>query len=385
MRDGDKLYCHASFAGIVEELARRFDRTLFCTGTENITSDTWRKDVLLPESVELVPMPPASSAVQCFLQGRAYAKGYRKIISQADAVFVRGLFSPATPTLYQECRRHHKPVIHWIPGNPVAILQNSKRTNRLVDTLGKVFVWRWMNQLRRGSKSATAALLCNGTEIAQQFPGIPTRVTVSTTLRSDDPLFFPREDTCQKSPARILMLAFIRPEKGVEYLLNALPLMKTKRRFELHLVGSRDRYPDYQQQLDMIVKRHGMSDKVIWHGNANRQQVLDHLHSADMLVLPTLSEGTPRVLVEARASSLPIVATNVGGIPDSVEDGYDGLLVPPKEPIALAQAMDRILDDETFRKSLIAHGFAKAKTLTVDRFVDQIMDLFKSLTATRHS
>jgi len=94
-------------------------------------------------------------------------------------------------------------------------------------------------------------------------------------------------------------------------------------------------------------------------------------------VLPTLSEGTPRVLVEARANSLPVVATNVGGIPTSVTDGVDGLLVPPKNVDALADAITRIVNDGELRRALIHNGLRSARSLTVDRFADLVVGVLR--------
>ena len=87
---------------------------------------------------------------------------------------------------------------------------------------------------------------------------------------------------------------------------------------------------------------------------------------ADVLVLPSLTEGTPRVLVEARAFRCPVVATNVGGIPTSVRDGEDGLLVPPADAAALAQAIERVARDRAFAERLIERGLAKVRNMTIE-------------------
>ena len=80
--------------------------------------------------------------------------------------------------------------------------------------------------------------------------------------------------------------------------------------------------------------------------------------SHDVFVLPSLSEGTPRTLVEARAFGCPVVATRVGGIPSSVQHGVNGLLVPPNDSQGLASAVERVLSEEPLRLKLIAEGLA---------------------------
>jgi glycosyltransferase involved in cell wall biosynthesis len=174
----------------------------------------------------------------------------------------------------------------------------------------------------------------------------------------------------------VLFVGFIRPEKGIEYLLRALPLVRSDRPVELALVGSSAQFPRERERLEGIVAELGIEDRVQWEGYASFGQALfDQMDRSDLLVLPTMSEGTPRVLVEARARSLPIVATRVGGIPSSVTDGYDGLLVPPKDPPALAEAMSRIIIDAALRKRLIRQGRERVAGLTVEGFVDLVLEL----------
>jgi glycosyltransferase involved in cell wall biosynthesis len=74
----------------------------------------------------------------------------------------------------------------------------------------------------------------------------------------------------------------------------------------------------------------------------------------DLLVIPSLSEGTPLVLLEGAAAGVPVVATAVGGIPEQVSDGIEALLVPPGDDRALADACRRILADRAFGARLVA-------------------------------
>lgn len=85
---------------------------------------------------------------------------------------------------------------------------------------------------------------------------------------------------------------------------------------------------------------------------------------ADVMALPSLSEGSPNVLLEAMAAGVPVVATRVGGIPEMVEDGVSALLAPPADPPALAAAIGRLLDDP----SLAAAIADKAGALLARRY-----------------
>jgi glycosyltransferase involved in cell wall biosynthesis len=85
---------------------------------------------------------------------------------------------------------------------------------------------------------------------------------------------------------------------------------------------------------------------------------------SEMLLFPSWAEGLPNVVLEAMASGLPVVTTSVGGIPEVVEDGVTGLLVPPKDADALATAALRIIEDNELRQRCIRN----ARKLVCERF-----------------
>jgi glycosyltransferase involved in cell wall biosynthesis len=221
--------------------------------------------------------------------------------------------------------------------------------------------------------------MCNGDELANIYRSPQTLTVVSSALNEDE--FFEREDTCQADKIRILFIGFIRPEKGVEYLIEAVSELRKKRPWELILVGSGDQFSIYGKKLDSIIARKGIGERVRRIGYVPYgTKMFSYLRDADIFVLPSLSEGTPRVLVEARANSLPVVATNVGGIPTSVTDGRDGLLVPPKDPQALSRAIERIIDNGELRRSLIKNGLHSAHKMTIGRFVDLVVNVMEDKT-----
>ncbi|MDY9922280.1 glycosyltransferase [Methanobacterium sp.] len=126
-------------------------------------------------------------------------------------------------------------------------------------------------------------------------------------------------------------------QKGVKYLLEAKKLMKTGA--ELVIVGD----GPLRQDLEMKVRDGKISD-VIFTGA--RRDVDEIMPSADVFVLPSISEGFPITILEAMASGLPVVATNVGGISEVMNEDV-GIMVNPSNPRELASALDKILENET--------------------------------------
>lgn len=115
----------------------------------------------------------------------------------------------------------------------------------------------------------------------------------------------------------------------------------------------------YEKEVRELVKELDLQDKVIFTGF--RQDIQDIISALDLLVLPSLREAFGRVLIEALALNTPVVASDTGGIPEIIEDGETGLLVPPKRPDHLADAIVRMLKDEKFAKELASKGARSVK------------------------
>jgi len=125
--------------------------------------------------------------------------------------------------------------------------------------------------------------------------------------------------------------------------------------------------PDYSEELDMLVRELNLS------GNLRIESAMgnlrEHFRRANLFVLPSRSEGFSNALLEAMACSLPVVATNVGGNAEAVQDGITGLLVPPESPEALATAIVRLISDRSKAKAMGESG----RRLVAQRFTIEVM------------
>jgi len=110
--------------------------------------------------------------------------------------------------------------------------------------------------------------------------------------------------------------------------------------------------------LERLARDEGVAERVEFRGSHPQPVVADWIAAADLLCLPSHAEGSPNVVVEALASGTPVVASRVGGIPDLVDEGVNGLLVVPGDPVALAGALATALGrrwDPARISSSIAH------------------------------
>lgn len=361
-----RVYTHVASGRVAERLAAHYDRVLLCTRVVHAAPPSSRDPVLEAPNVELRDQPFWEHTLGSLRHVLGISRAYYATCRDADRLFIRGM-CPYVGVLYVLAYWFRLPVCHWIVGDPVALLKAGGRGRGLMSALSLAYAWQDRVATRLGRWLTGGSLICNGHALADAYASPRTRATVSSTVTEDE--FFPREDTCDQPLVQILFVGYIRQEKGVEYLLEALPRLRTARRWTLTIVGP-DENPTYRHRLDRVAARHGLTDRVHFAGYvAYGAPMLERLRAADLLVLPSLSEGTPHVLVEARANGLPCIASNVGGIPSTVTDGVDAVLVPPRDAPALAAAIDRVIDDGDLRRGLIRQGLRAAEQQTLEAFV----------------
>ena len=168
----------------------------------------------------------------------------------------------------------------------------------------------------------------------------------------------------------IVVLGRVVPGKGIPEFLEAAGRVAARTpaaRFVIvggfpRVRDARGVVTDYAETLRLLAARLGVGDRVTFTGV--RADVPDVLAAATMSVLPSHSEGLSNAILESMAAGLPVVAADVGGNAEAVEDGVTGLLVPPRDPAALAAAMERMLETP----ALTARLGRAARHRVIERF-----------------
>ena len=365
-----EIYMQSASGRVAEELAQHYERGLVCARVVHGGPPPPFDPPLLASNLELIEQPYWKSTAESLVHFWGIARAYIETCRRVDVIFIRGM-CPYIAVLYLCAAAFRRPVCHWIVGDPVALLQTGRRNGIARDALGLLYALQDRLFTRWGRWLVGGALLCNGRELARAYRSPRTAEIVSSTVRDEE--FFPRTDTCKGPAVRILFVGFIRPEKGIEYLLDAVASLPMDIPWGLELIGPRE-FPEYARKLEDRALDRAIRARIRWSGYVpNGKPLLDRMRAADLLVLPSLSEGTPHVLVEARASGLPCIATKVGGVPSCVTDGYDSLLVPPKDAPALARAIERIVRDGELRRMLIRNGLVTARKQTLGEFVAAVL------------
>ena len=168
--------------------------------------------------------------------------------------------------------------------------------------------------------------------------GIPLRTGARGRLRSE----------LAVAPGELLIVSVgnLYPVKGHAVLIDALATLRGRAGWRLAIAGRGEE----ESRLRAQAATAGIGDRV--HLLGFRDDIADILAAGDLFTMPSLSEGLPLALVEAMSFGLPVVVTRVGGVPEVVTDGAEGLLVPPSDPTALAAALRTLLDDAPRRQRM---------------------------------
>lgn len=158
-----------------------------------------------------------------------------------------------------------------------------------------------------------------------------------------------------KPPYKLLTVARMTEKKGLENVYHALAILRDKKiKFTHTLIGEGD---DNDKVLKLI-KKLKLEKVTKLSGTLTHEDVINHYADADLFVLGCQiarngdRDGIPNVMAESMAMNLPVVATNVSGIPEFLEDRVSGMMVPQKDPKALARAMEAVLTDDDLRKQM---------------------------------
>jgi glycosyltransferase involved in cell wall biosynthesis len=161
------------------------------------------------------------------------------------------------------------------------------------------------------------------------------------------------------APGTFVFAGRLTEQKALPVLLEALEHVPDARAV---LVGDG---PE-RSQLEARARALGVSDRVTFAGALDRSGVLAQLAGSCAAVLPSAWENLPHAAVEALAVGAPVIATAVGGVPEVVVDGMNGILVPPNDPAAFAAAMRQVLGDSALRERLSAGALRSVESMQRD-------------------
>jgi glycosyltransferase involved in cell wall biosynthesis len=176
-----------------------------------------------------------------------------------------------------------------------------------------------------------------------------------------------------------LFIGRLHRQKGPDILVDVAGILQ-RRWPDLHFVLAGD--GPMASKLWRMAKKKGVSER--FHVLGDCDDVSQVLDDADLLVLPSRWEGMPNAILEAMASRVPVVATDVGGCGELVENGKTGFLVPPRDPGAVAEAIDKVLSGPRQAKAMAQSARERVeKEFTFERMVEANEELYERILANR--
>lgn len=238
---------------------------------------------------------------------------------------------------------------------------------------------RWHSRLFNRLLAASQPLITNSGANAARLASLGIATPEIVYPGTDPNVFTPRASEPPLPPV-LLTVARLVPRKGIDTVLQALSILcQAFPDLEYRVVGQG---PD-RKRLEALARQYEVDQNVRFLGQVPAAKLPDTYRSAHVFVMPTRHEpgaasieGFGIVYLEASASGLPVVAAPSGGAAEAVRDGETGLLIPPDDPLALADALGRLLRDAELRRRLGQAGRRWVETeMNWDRAAQQLEQL----------
>ena len=208
------------------------------------------------------------------------------------------------------------------------------------------------------------AIVCANPFVYRQVQslGVPAD-RVHLNIGGYHPELLREKNLTRSNRLQLMFCGYVGRIKGVDVLIEALTQLDPHIPIDCHIVGSLSKEPGYAKKAIDDTISSGLESKVSFWDDL-RGPALESIYAqCDVMVLPSLYEGYPLSIIEAQCQGLAVISTSVGGIPDAVEDGISGLLVPARDPLSLANAITKLANDPGLRRRLVEGGYKKVRSL----------------------
>ncbi len=374
--DGEGLSADQAVVKFITDLAPRVGEVVLFG---RFSEDGMRAPYPIPaDRVRFIALPHYESVAHAGAMLRSMRRARSVFASEMDSIDVAWLFGPHPLSIAfaRTARRRGVPVMLGVRQDfPRYIAGRVSGFNR---------VWAmpvaWAHELAYRAMARNAPTVVVGADLARHY-GTARRNhvrAVGISLVGDEDIVG-RDDAHNRDwtsgELRILSVGRLDPEKNPLLLIDVLGALHARdARWRLDVVGDgpmTEAMAERSRQADL-------EDVIRMHGHVANGQALNSMYrSAHAFLHVSFTEGLPQVLFEAAAAGLPIVGTDVGGVRAALGDGRAGLLIEPASAQAAVNALERIRDDEALRGSLIENVLDVARSGTMQRSHDVILDLIE--------
>ncbi len=353
---------------------------LVCFMHSSTAADAQYADYQLQSgNIQWIDIGRKVSVPKRMLNSRRFTRPLRERHRQMDALLIRGP-SPLLPAMAKAAGP--TAVALLLVGDYLAGVNDLPQPRWRKEAIRLWMNWNTRQQMAVAKRSLT---FVNSHLLFEQLQSIvPDLVeTRTTTLSAQD--FFERDDTCQSRPIRLLYTGRLDRAKGLFEMVDALEcLTRDGHDVVLDLVGWPAKGDTIVVEIQEEAQRRGIQDRVCFHGYKSvGPELFAYYKRADIyLIASRSSEGFPRTIWEAMAHSLPVVTTEVGSIGHFLTHGQHAWLVEHASGPAVAQGIQRLINDGLLRRQLIRSGRELARTNTLESRANELVRKLEAWMAT---
>jgi len=371
--DGNGFFCSRIHGRYLEMIAKRVGKILLFSPVADATykgeyygSKEYRIE---SSNIEVIPLPYFYSFLTAVRYFFNILYIFMRNIKRADIFWIR-YPQPFGYVLFFFAKRKRKKVFFQLSGDVEEEIRKGKRYRGIIKVMALGIALLEKKILRNAFKHSLVFIQGNSLYRKYSFFADRAELIISSSLMPDD--FNLRNDVCVNSKLKLLFVGSLNHEKNIDCLIRSCRLLINKGvDTELIIVG---KGPE-ELTLRKVVKEEKLEGKVKFYGYVPCGEEMTRIYQeADIFILPSFSEGTPRVLLEAMAHCLPVVATRVGGIENLVTHYRNGLLIEKGQEKYIVGAVETILRDSHLRRRMIEEGYAFARRNLLKDFIGNIFE-----------
>ncbi len=307
-------------------------------------------------------MPPPFSYSGGLRNSWRFIRILKQLAADHDALIVQLPFIGFISLLFI-----NRPTVYHLCANVLTAAANPIKYKGISRIFSLSFAWLMHWVYGRLFRRKRVRVIANGAELAELYAAYKTAPVVSSSLVKEDIIGVHELKDQVQDIVKLLFVGRPSLEKGFDVLIEALSNLAVD--FRLTVIGFTARELETLQPASFERSR-SFHDKIDFMGYRSWGSGLKEIiRGHDIAIVPSRSEGTPRVILEFMSQGVCVVASNLGGIPSIIRDGQNGVLVTPGEPQVLANEIRALAINAEWRKKLILHGIKTAQEHTIEEFV----------------
>lgn len=317
-------YCPASHLLYLKQMTRLFKKVYLISSVECRGQNASHLSLIELKNLTFVDLPYYTSMLQAQRHKTEFSTAIEQIAPDVDLFYCR----VPDPFCWMPAQMTDKPVImHFVGDTADATKQNIHFSWLKKQILLAGYSFEYRRILKSARKST---VYTNGSHLSEKLrkQGINATPVVSSTITKEDLALEPLRSLSNK-PLSIIYVGYLRYAKGIDTLIKVIKRLEERHfNYQFHVVGDGDMYSTLQQLIGDLK----LDDHIYLHGHIdNRDKLLSLLRASDLFFFPSLSEGSPRVVIEAMSQGCPVLSTPVGSLPGCFEENKEILFFPFKD------------------------------------------------------